>query len=580
LITIFAAMNVLQLYRNPWIWLGAALLAILWRGLLLDVMDVDASQYASISMEMTQNGSWLEVKHRLGDYLDKPPLLFWSSAVSFLMFGLKTWAYKLPSLLGALGGVYAVYRFCRLYYPEQTARHAAFLLASSTGFLVLCNDVRTDTLLLGTTTLAVWQLAAYIQHNRWKNLIGAFFWVGFAMLAKGPIGLVVPALAAGTHLLVQRDWRNLFRWQWLAGLCITALVLLPMCWGLYQQFDLHPEKAVNDRISTSGLYFYFWEQSFGRITGDNVWRNNAGPLYFLHVYLWAFLPWVLLAPVSLWFQLQKAWKQVFDFRKKHLPEAFSLGAFLLTFIALSLSKYKLPHYIFVTLPWAAVLVAAWLNNVGKKPKTDHSRPFVPVFWVFVSYFTFLLALTTAFLLVGFVFPGNAAAWLVLVGGTVFLFAKIIKEPVRIGAEILVQRGLMVAILAGFTLNFHFYPHLLPYQSTSKIGQFIHDSGIPKEKVAFFRRHGHALDFYSQFITRRMDSVEEIRETARQKGIIWVYTNQKGKSELDAAHVPYEPVYEMGHFQAALLNGRFLNPVTRQQSLEPVWLLQISGNKGF
>jgi len=574
LITIFAAMNVLRLYRNPWIWLGAALLAILLRGLLLDVMDVDASQYASISMEMMQNGSWLEVKHRFGDYLDKPPLLFWSSAVSFLVFGLSSWAYKLPSVLGALGGVYAVYRFSRLFYSEQTARHAAFLLASATGFIVLCNDVRTDTLLLGTTALAVWQLAEYMQFQRWKNLIGAFLCIGFAMLAKGPIGLVVPALAAGTHLLLQRDWRNLFRWQWPAGLVITAVVLFPMCWGLYQQFDLHPEKPLNDRISTSGLYFYFWEQSFGRITGNNVWRNNAGPFYFLHVYLWAFLPWALLVPGALWFHFRNAWNKAFNFKKYRLAEAFSLGGFVLTFIALSLSKYKLPHYIFVTLPWAAVMVASWLN-ADKKAEVPELKRTVPFFWVFVSYTTFLLALTAAFLLIGFVFPGNYWGWLVLSGGTLFLLAGIIKNPVQISPDTLVQRGVIVAILAGVTLNFHFYPRLLPYQSTSNIGHFIQQTGIPKEKVAFFRRHGHALDFYSQTITRRMESAWQIQETARREGAIWVYTNQKGKSELDLMQVPYEMVYEMGHFQTALLKGRFLNPVTRQQSLEPVWLLKIS-----
>lgn len=572
-------MNVLRTYRNPWLWLAAALLVILLRGLFLDVMDVDASQYASISMEMLQNGSWLEVKHRHGDYLDKPPLLFWSSAGSFILFGLSNWAYKLPSLLAALAGVYGVYRFSRLFYSEKVSRQAAFMLASATGFTVLCNDVRTDTWLLGTTSLAVWQVAEYLQFKRWKNGVGAFFCIGLAMLAKGPIGLVVPALAAGTHLIIQRDWRNIFRWEWLVGLGVTALVLLPMCWGLYHQFDLHPEKAVQDRISTSGLYFYFWEQSFGRITGNNVWRNDTGPFYFFHVYLWAFLPWVLLLPGALWFHLRKAGNKIFHFQKTHFPEAFSLGAFVLTFLALSLSKYKLPHYIFVTLPWAAVLIAAWLNaDKTEKAAGNNVSPGITTFWLSLSYTTFLLALITAFLLVGFVFPGNFWAWAVLTGGTIYLFARILKNPLRIEPDVLIQRGLLVAILTGFILNFHFYPHLLPYQSTSKIGQFIQETGIPKEKVAFFRRHGHALDFYSRHISLRMDNPEQIMETARNMGALWVYTNQKGKSELDSAGVPYKTAYEMGHFQAALLNARFLNPATRAESLEPVHLLEVRSER--
>ena len=155
--------------RNPWLWLGLGLLIVLLRGLFLHVMDVDASQYASISMEMLQGGSWLQVQHRGADYLDKPPLLFWSSAFSFLLFGLSDWAYKLPSLLAALAGVYATYRFCLLYYPASMARNAAFILASSVGFVLLCNDVRTDTLLLGMTTCSIWQFAAYLKEKKWLN---------------------------------------------------------------------------------------------------------------------------------------------------------------------------------------------------------------------------------------------------------------------------------------------------------------------------------------------------------------------------------------------------------------------------
>lgn len=569
-------MNVFRHGKNPWVWLAAGLLAVLARGLWLEVMDVDAAQYASISMEMMQNGSWLQVKHRYTDYLDKPPLLFWSSALSFLFFGLHTWAYKLPSVLAALGGVYAVYRFSQLFYTEKTARQAAFILASSTGFIVLCNDVRTDTLLLGASALASWQVAEYLQNERWKNLLAAFVWVGFAMLAKGPIGLVAPALATGSHLLLQRDFRNIFRWQWLAGLGITALILLPMCWGLYTQFDLHPEKPLNDRISTSGLYFYFWEQSFGRITGNNVWRNNAGPFYFFHVYLWAFLPWALLIPAALWFHGRKALRKIFYSRQTQLPEAFSLGGFLLLFVALSMSRYKLPHYIFVTLPWASVLIAAWLNAEGDKKKAEDSPSSVPAGWVTLAYGVFLIALAAVFLLLGFVFPGNLPAWAVIITGTSFLLLRIIKKTLKIDSDVFVQRGVLVAMLTGFTLNYHFYPHLLPYQSTSTIGRYLHEQGIPKNKIAFFKRHGHAIDFYSQTISQRMDSAEQVRQTARSLGEVWVYTNGNGKQELDTAGVRYEKVYEMGHFQAALLHARFLNPGTRTQSLEPVWLLRVAG----
>lgn len=546
--------------RNPWLWLAFGLLAIYARGLFLDLMDVDASQYGSIAMEMLHDGSWLQVKHRHADYLDKPPLLFWSSAASFALFGLSNWAYKLPSLLAALGGIYAVFRFAKLFYPVETARHAAFILASALGLIVVVNDVRTDTLLLGLTACTVWQLAEYQQFDRWKNLLLAGLFAGLAMLAKGPIGLVAPVFALGTHLLLTGQWRAVFRWQWLAGLAVAALVLAPMCWGLYAQFDLHPEKTINDRNGVSGLYFFFWEQSFGRITGENVWKNDTSAFYFFHVYLWAFLPWPLLLAGALIRRLREMAGQ--KFRLPTGDEAYSLGGFALTFAALSLSRYKLPHYIFITLPWAAVLTARFL--AGRPAR----------FWIGLFYATLPVAFAAAFAAVGFVFPtANPAIWAIPVLSAGLLIVRIVRNPFPVSADVLVQRGVLTAVVTGFILNFHFYPRLLPFQSTASTMHFAREKNIPPEKIVFFRRHGHALDFYAGRILDKMESADDVKNALAERGELWIYTTAEGRKELADAGLRGEE-WAFPHFQVALLKPAFLDPATRPQVLQTVYLLKI------
>jgi len=576
--------------RNPWTWLGLGLLAVYIRGLFLDVMDVDASQYASISMEMWQTGNWLEVQHRHADYLDKPPLLFWSSALSFALFGLHNWAYKLPSFLGALAGVYAVWRFCLLFYSREVARSAAFILAACMGMLLMSNDVRTDTLLMGMTACAVWRAAVLYQTTRpgFADVLWAGFFVGLAMLAKGPIGLIVPMFAIGTHLALRRDWARVFEWRWLFALAVAAVVLAPMCWGLYRQFDLHPEKNINGRTGVSGLYFYFWEQSFGRITGENVWKNDTSPFYFLHVYLWAFLPWPLLLIGAFGRRIVELFQQ-----KLRLPsgdEAFSIGAFVLTFVALSMSKYKLPHYIFVTLPWAAVLVARVVNPTPNPSPTGRGdATFLPPierkqiergYTPFVSLprwggvgggITMFLLAAVAALLLGFVFP-TVNLWKWSVFGLLFGAAAVLlwkKTPDR-----LVQSGVLAFLGAAFVVNFHFYPSLLPFQSTAAIPRFAHENNIPVERMGFFNRHGHALDFYAGHILTQIDSPEQARQTAIETGDFWLYTDSTGRARLDSASVRYSPVAAFGHFQVALLKPEFLNPAKRDKTLTPVYLLKI------
>jgi len=587
--------TLVRLARDPWVWLGIGLVAVYVRGLFLDVMDVDASQYASISMEMWQSGNWLQVQHRHADYLDKPPLLFWSSALSFALFGLHNWAYKLPSFLGAAAGVYATWRFCLLFYPRQTARSAAFILAASMGVLLMGNDVRTDTLLLGMTACAVWRVAVLYESAR-PSFFGVFWvglFVGLAMLAKGPIGLIVPIFAVGTHLMLRRDWARLLEWRWLLALAVAVVVLAPMCWGLYQQFDLHPEKNVNGRTGVSGLYFYFWEQSFGRITGENVWKNDTSPFYFLHVYLWAFLPWPLLLIAALWRRFGELFRQKFS-----LPsgdETFTIGAFTLAFVALSMSKYKLPHYIFVTLPWAAVLVArAFGPTPGPSPQgrgdvdkliPDNGFSF---YWeqkrhvspplgggvgggaALLGITLFLLAAVSA-LLLAFVFPTTSfwkwGAFAALFGTAAVWLWK--KTPDR-----LVQSGVLAFLGAAFVVNYHFYPNLLPYQSTAMVPRFAHENGIPVERIGFFNRHGHALDFYSGHILKQIDSPEQARQTAVESGDFWLYTDSLGLARLDSANVRYSPVATFEHFQVALLKPEFLSPSKRDKTLTPVYLLKI------
>jgi 4-amino-4-deoxy-L-arabinose transferase-like glycosyltransferase len=549
--------------QSPWCWLAAGLCAIYVRGLFIDLMDVDASQYATIAMELVQHGNWLQLHYRFADYLDKPPLLFWTSALSLRLFGLHVWAYKLPSMLAAGAGIYAVYRFCLLHYARATARNAAFILASCVGAVLMCNDVRTDAMLTGMTACAVWQSAEYLRFGRTRNVLLLGVFTGLALLTKGPIGLVMPTFAIGAHLLLRRDWRGMLQWRWLLALAVTAVVIAPMCWGLYQQFDLHPEKVVNGATGVSGLRFFFWDQSFGRITGSSSWKNDTTYLTFVHVYLWVFLPWTLLFGAALWrrgVELVRA-----GFAIAVGDEGFSIGGFALTFVALSLSHYKLPHYIFITLPWAAVLVARWLAAPSR------SRP--P--WIAQYVLFALLAAVVVWLLRGVFPPGATVVWEV----AVILFADLawqcVRRPFPPDRDLLVQRSVLAAIATLFVVNYHFYPNLLPYQSTTLAPRIAREAGVPLERTAVFNQYSPSLDFYSGRTLPAFGTAAAVRDSAAAGAAFWLFTDSAGKARLDSASVTYSTIAEMPHFEVALLTGTFLNAKTRSLALHPTYLLKIS-----
>jgi len=249
-------------------------------GMFVPVMEIDAAQYASISDQVLHNNNILQIKHRDIEYLDKPPLLFWFSAVSIRLFGVSSFAYKIPSVLGLILGVYSTYKFCNLYYKKETSITAATILASCQAFFSMANDCRTDNLLIGFACFTIWKISSYITRQRRIDLFLGFAGIGLAMLAKGPLGLVFPAFTIGSMMIVDKNYKTI-NWKWFLAIPIISILLLPMCIGLYQQHG------------KEGFEFYFWTQSFGKITGQSEWKNTTDPFLFLHSFLWRFLTFTI-----------------------------------------------------------------------------------------------------------------------------------------------------------------------------------------------------------------------------------------------------------------------------------------------
>ena len=149
----------------------------------------------------------------------------------------------------------------------------------------------------------------------------------------------------------------------MAYLC-CLLAILPELIALYQQFDLHPEKIVFGRTHVSGLAWYFWGSQFGRFFNSGPIVNTHGnPFFFIHTYLWAFLPWSLIF-IAANFKIIKKFKTMSV--KEKTPLIFLLGSFWLTFIMFSATKFQLDHYTNIIMPFAAILCAQHIIENSSK----------------------------------------------------------------------------------------------------------------------------------------------------------------------------------------------------------------------
>lgn len=532
-------------------------------------MDVDAAQYASIAREMLERKDYLHVTNRYADYLDKPPLLFWLSALSFKAFGISNFAYKFPSLLFALLGIFSTYKLGKLLYSEKTGILAALMFASCQAMFLITNDVRTDTILTGAIIFSIWNIAAFNQSGKWIALLAGFVGITLAMLAKGPIGLMAPALAFGSHFILRREWATIFRWQWLIGLIVVIILLTPMLWGLYQQFDLHPEKGV------SGVRFYLWDQSFGRLTGDNPFINSqdkpqdADTFFFMHTFLWAFLPWSLFFILGYFMKLKTIVLSKFKLTKNE--EAITTGGFTLVFIAMSLSDYKLPHYIFIVFPLAAIISADYLLKVFENSEKKKLQQIFSV----VQSVTIALVWLVIIVLCIYSFPiKSVLLWCSLslfVAATIYFFFK--KSEVL---QKLITVSLITIIGANYMLSLHVYPTLLSYQSNVAGGKFIAKKNIPNEQFVCYLSGGHSLDFYSKRIVHWIQSPTEIT-TRLNKGEVWIFTSDEGKQNIEQAQLFADSVIAYSDYRVSMLSLQFLNPTEREKMLKKKYLLRFSKN---
>lgn len=520
--------------------------------LFVDVMDVDASQYASISLEMSQNQSYLHVYHMHLDYLDKPPLLFWLSASSMSLFGISNIAYKLPSVLLAVLGIYSTFKFAQLYYSKKVATYAALMLASSQALFLITNDLRTDTNLLVFVIFSVWQLSLFTRRGTWWNFLLGFTGIALAMMAKGPIGIVTIAFALGTDFVLRKEWKMIFNWRWLIGLVWVALLLAPMTYGLYTQFDLHPEKTAYGIESPSGVKFFYWTQSFGRITGESEWDNGAGFFFFFHSILWDLQPWVLYFILGLIAVVRIYIKGGLSAQK----EFITLGGFVLTFLALSLSKYKLPHYIFVTFPFAAIIAANYLVGLKTKVMLYVQAFFNALFWIVCAIGMIYIFPVEQFWLPVVLVLLCAFSW------TVFFKGKSISSRVFFSAVV-------TAIGFNLLMASHFYPNLIGgYQAPGKAAKLARENNKGAGQFFYYASHSHSLDFYYNDIVPKVPSLFK----GMQSGD-WVYTDQVGKDYVESHALDFHVAHKIPSYRVTILTMDFLRPETRANVVDTMFIFE-------
>ncbi len=531
-------------------------------GMFVTLFENDSAQFAVMAMRMVQENDFLSLFKGPEEYLDKPHMHYWLAAISFKIFGIHDWAYRIPGLLATFLGAYSCFGLGKLLYNTDTGKLAALIFMTAQTIVLSVIDVRTDAVLTGFTIFAMWQLAAYIQKGNILPIILGAFGAGMAFSTKGQIALVVIGFPILCHLAYTRKWKSLFNWRVLLALLVFAVTIAPMLYAYYHQFDLHPEKLIRGRSGRSGILFIFWEQSFERMSGTGMGKNSSDYFFFFHTFLWVFLPWTIIGLTAIARQIKTFFKNKFKYESG--LEFLTLGGIILIFITISFAQFKLPHYLNITIPLFAILTAAYLSWLNKSDKLKTIKVLLKA-----QYFILSLVFIVTVLLCYFVFKFESIYASILLGMAFLLIAYYILKREASYVQV-ITLSVCSSLLLNVVLNTHFYPSLLEYQAGSTMAKTVTENNVPVDNIyKLSSHHTWAIDFYNQEPVKivSFDAIKNKRD-------FWIYANDIQLRELQKMGFDWDRQFTESQFRITRLQKKFLDPSTRKKVLNKMHLIHV------
>ena len=333
------------------------------------LMNPDEGRYSEIPREMLESGDFLTLHLNYVDYFEKPPLHYWLTATSFVMFGETEFASRfIPALMGFLT-ICMTWLFTRKFEDEDTANFSAIILGTSALFFAISRINITDMTLSFFLTLSLFSFYIFYKENNKKWLYIFYAALAFATLAKGLIGIVLPAGIIFLFMLFTRDWSIFKKLFFNKAILIFFLICVP-------PFYLVCKK------NPGFFHFFFIQEHFLRYA--TKMHDRYEPFwFFIPIIIGGFFPWLGALFIS--------FKNYFTKREVNVYLMIWIAVITLFFSA---SHSKLAPYIIPVYPALAILIAKNLIDLKDKGTTKAIKACLG----FLTFFTVALVVAAVLIL--------------------------------------------------------------------------------------------------------------------------------------------------------------------------------------
>jgi 4-amino-4-deoxy-L-arabinose transferase-like glycosyltransferase len=396
------------------------------------IWDANEAYYVETPRQMVQSGDYVNPTFNGAPRFNKPVLSYWVVAAFYKVFGVSVWAERVAIAIGALGIAAAAFVIARVTWSLRAAWIAALVILSAPRVVFFARRIFIDvwvTMFMSLVLMFFVLAEARPQHRR-RYLLLMYAAAGLGVLTKGPVAIVLPALAFGVYLLVQRRPRDILRMHLVTGALIVIAIVAPWYAMVYAQ---HGWEYIREFFIGENLERY----------SDTYGAQARSVFFYIPVLLTELFPWSLFVPVAVWAGV-----------RSRTPTVRLLLAWVAVIVLVfTFSSTKQDLYIFPIAAALAALIAGVLDRAidGVQPDARYVRWTWPV--VVVLLVVFRIGLQGLFGLddsAYYVRGASIAAGLLLAGAialSIFWLRRRAIEPVAALAATFVAANYVLVLVA-------------------------------------------------------------------------------------------------------------------------------------
>ncbi|WP_163709355.1 ArnT family glycosyltransferase [Mangrovibacterium lignilyticum] len=334
------------------------------------VFPVAEARNAECAREMLQQNNWVVPTFNGELRTDKPVLEYYGMMIAYLVGGVNEASARFFSAVCGVLIVLATFWIAKRHISLKAAWWSALILLSSMHVVAQFRVATPDPYLIFCHTLSLYLFYEGWSSGKWKWYGGMYIFLGLGILAKGPVGLLLPALSAFVFLLATQtfNWRTILALKPWWGILLTLLFSLP--WYL----------AVDMETGGRWTQGFFWEHNFDRF--NSGMGSHSGPFVLSFLFIIAgMLPFSVFAVRA----FRNAWKS----KKAEPILLFAIISVASVAVFYAFSKTKLINYTTPAYPFLAIIIGGCIAKlVDEKQTKKLVKPELYIFALLAVAFPF------------------------------------------------------------------------------------------------------------------------------------------------------------------------------------------------